>query len=1302
MKKALLLALSVLLLLSLLLTSCGGDKGETTPAPSAPPVAVSGLEDYTIVYPYGTSGEVYAAIRRLKTAIEDTTGARLSLKEDFVGYGNPAPTDTKEILIGRTNRAESAAQRVGRDDTAICFENNRVVITGGDDAAVIGAIDKFIATYLHDATLWVPATPDVVRNTYPHADATLNGVSVYDYVIVADKDNTAVAAHLARKITDATGAVLPVYGPRDYTGTTYEIVVGSPSGEGRAPATAGGAGLWQIETAGNRLLLHGVEEDSAYSAALALIRLFEGQDLTLSFTAKLSGEVENLDFFTLNLPKKLASMQGKYDLTYDAETIMDRFFATKEELPEEVTVVERVKPADYPLATREIYVSTNGDDTAAGTKEAPLATLKKALSLMEGGEGGVIWMMGGTYSLSEPVAINPVHSGSRSAPLFIKAYNNEEVVLTSTKQMDTAADKWHPLDPSDNADLFERFPEEARDYIIYTTLEEQGWTEADIPEITKSAGPPILYVSGEEYTLARYPNNTKDPTELMYFNFAYDSGTVTSRDGSNLYWPWVERATKAGKDPKTWIVGWEIRILNTYDNAKDKNPHPEMGEEILSWVNTGDIWYYGSTFEGWEFGYYNLALETEGQYWAHTEDGEEWYPSYDSDPLLGYPKGLAPDGKTPYYSLKSIQNNSWGCKVSGNSAAGRNTFYLFNAVEALDVPGEWFFDRDSGVLYLYPTEAHEELSREQVAFSNSTAANLMNVSQASYVVLDGLTFDGSSSNGLSLTSVNNVVVQNCVFRNTKASNLIVTTSTNTAVIYCDFSRAYGALVTFSDSASAKTLTPCGNVVQNCFFHDPMPLKQTALTWAGCRMVVSHNYFNSTTTSGSYGVECILEYNRFEGGSKDVTDGGMIYSGGAYNRGNHYRYNLFHMLNATHRAVYNDTMGGGNYMYYNVVSTLHSRSSHSEPWYSSTGWGNVAFGNITVLRTPFQVAAAGSSSSEAGDFLYSAKDGDTFNESALFYYYFGDEYSAGGAAARYQPRDYDGMAQKDFSLGTNSKVSFTSQPTLSQSLAGHWWLGIKQGDTNNYLRSFSMSAWSDRAPEFINMMYGTQLIVDLYADPNEDYHVKYFYMPWYLTGKTYTYDPAEYRTATPGKVVEYLIPEYSYLVEEDGGTYLHTVPAHVVTSDEDGCVTLTYEEIAAMERSRRAPQYCVVSNNIILGSTPIFKYEGGKYVATMESDLPKVVSDTAGRSEYRGYVPTSEVSNNFIYYDYEAILPYAEYDFEYYISDESWDFIAARGLDDPAASLTAEVMEDMMKIDYMDAGLTYPFNYGEWYDDVYPD
>ena len=281
MKKALLLALSVLLLLSLLLTSCGGDKGETTPAPSAPPVAVSGIDEYKIVYPYGTSGEVYAAIRRLQTAIEDTTGARLSLREDFVGYGNPAPTDTKEILIGRTNRTESAAQRVGRDDTAICFENNRVVITGGDDAAVIGAIDKFIATYLHDATLWVPATPDVVKNTYPHADATLNGVSVYDYVIVADKDNTAVAAHLARKITDATGAVLPVYGPRDYTGTDYEIVVGSPSGEGRAPATPGGAGLWQIETAGNRLLLHGVEEDSAYSAALALIRLFEGQQIVL-------------------------------------------------------------------------------------------------------------------------------------------------------------------------------------------------------------------------------------------------------------------------------------------------------------------------------------------------------------------------------------------------------------------------------------------------------------------------------------------------------------------------------------------------------------------------------------------------------------------------------------------------------------------------------------------------------------------------------------------------------------------------------------------------------------------------------------------------------------------------------------------------------------------------------------------------------------------------------------------------------------------------------------------------------------
>ena len=1294
MKKALPLFLLLSLLLSLLLASCGGKGNETTPATSEK--IMLDLSEYTIVYPYEPDTELFRRVRAFRDAIKEATGVNLPMKDDFVGLNESVPTDTKEILIGVTNRAESTSRRLGRDDTGIYFENNRLVISGGNAASTMAALSIFTETYLGEGALYYPSLPDIVRANYAYGSATLCGADIYDYVIVTDSKNLAVANYISNRIASATGAVLPVKLARDAAGVTRAIVVGDLSGDFAHPGTAA-KGKWSLEVKGERIYAYGDTEDGAYSAADSLIERFDGTGETLAVTlpASSGGDVRNYALYSLNLPETFGDMTGKYDLVYSTESVMARFFATKDELPEEITVVEPIDEGRYALSReRQYYVSTKGSDDNPGTKEAPFATIQKAVDQMSGYTGGIIWVEGGFYSITKPINVALANGGSRQSPVFIKGYGEEEAVISSTKALDTAEDKWYPLDPSDNADVWDRIPEEARDKVIYTSLKDQGWTVDDVPSITKSNGPPMLYVGGEEYSLARYPNDTGATIDLMYFTFAYDSGTVTARDGSNLYWPWVERATKAGKDPATWIVGWEIRVLNTYDNTKDKNAHPEMGEEITSWVNTGDIWYYGSTFEGWEFGYYTLALETEGQYWAHTEDGEEWFPSSDSEPLLGYPKGMAPDGKTPYYSLKSVQNNSWGCKVSGNGATGRNAFYLFNAVEALDVPGEWFYDKESGNIYLYPQEKHEELSEQRVAFSNPTTFDLMKIG-ASYLVVDGLTFDGSSGYGIQADSATNVVVQNCTFLNTQNSNVMMRNCLNSALLYCDFSRAYAALVQVANAGSVNSLTPTNNLVQNCIFHDTMPLRQTGLSWGGCRMIVSHNYFNNTTTNGSSAVECIVEYNRFEGGSKDVTDGGMVYAGGSSARSNHFRYNLFHMFNATHQAVYNDTMGSGNYMYYNIVSTLNSRSDHNKPWYSSTGWGNVSYANITILRTPYQVQASGSNAADEGEVLYSKTDGDVYNESALFYYYFGDEYSAGGAAARYQPRDYDGVAQKDYSIGANGKVVFTSQPTLSQSLAGHWWFGYKTSDVTRTTKTYTQAAWWSRDPAFMNLMYGTKIVVDLYNDANEDYHGKYFYMPWYLTGKTYTSEVLP-------ENVKIWIPAYRYLEKEGSDTVEVYVEAHLAEPNEDGSYTLTYEEVAAMERSRRAPQYSVVSNNVILGSTPIYESQAGGYVSTGIVDRTRVVTDTAGAGNYRGYIPTTDVINNFMHYMIDEIAPYAEYDFDYTISDESWDYIAAVALDDPALTVTAEALAALQKLDAEKTGVTYNFRYSDWFDKVYPD
>ena len=748
-------------------------------------------------------------------------------------------------------------------------------------------------------------------------------------------------------------------------------------------------------------------------------------------------------------------------------------------------------------------------------------------------------------------------------------------------------------------------------------------------------GPPCLYVGGEEYTLARYPNKAATIHELLYFTVPYDTGTVTARDGSDLYWTWVERAERDFGGDLMHNIGWQFRLLNGRDHDENapagrKDPTAEARAQfLLSWVNTGNIWCYGSMFEGWEFGYYNLADKTEGRDFSHYAEGD----TEERTPLLG---GFVPDPEGPYtyrgergyYSLKSKTFNVWGCKASGNSPAGRNTFYLFNAIEALDEPGEWFYDKETGVLYVYPKDEATFLGCAMGVSAPEVFAPL-HLDGVENAILDGIGIDGSNGTGLLLDGCRNVVIQHFTGANTKKANLEMNDCMQTAVLYSDFSAAYTVMLRMQGKRAHDALTPGDNLIQNCFFHDAKPTRQIAVSMSGCRTVVSHNYFRNTCMNAGNASECIVEYNRFEGGSADVVDGGMYYSSGPSTRGNHIRYNLFHMFNETHNAVYNDTMNGGNYAYYNIVSTLNSRCNHHKGWYSSTGMGNVCFGNIMVFRDPWEVARAKSVAGDEGDVLVVGQ-GDNINQSPLFYYYFGKEHAAVPA------RRYQFVVEGREELYPVDYGPIPAGLTAHQSLAGHWWDGMKEGELRAYLEEGDAAARARLDPAYINHLHGTAVIVD--ALQHSDYRIKYFYLPARLTGKSYTSKAAPAGT-------ELLIPAYTYLDDE----YREVRTAdRTVTVPESGEITLTYEELGAMERLRRAPAYCVIMNNVLLGGTPKMNAEHTARVGDVDPEI--MINDGAISEWYHnvdkdewlprprlGYTPTTLQSHNYLRYEYDRVM-----------------------------------------------------------------
>ncbi len=152
-------ALLCLLLSALLLLSSVACKpqqqDEPDPEPQPEEELIELIQDgkmtYTVVRPDGASTDIRTTAVRLCAAIKQKTGIKeVPISDDYVNRNDPVPTDTLEILVGRTNRAESAEAhtQLSENQYIISFTNNRVVIIGYDDDATVEAVTYFINNIL--------------------------------------------------------------------------------------------------------------------------------------------------------------------------------------------------------------------------------------------------------------------------------------------------------------------------------------------------------------------------------------------------------------------------------------------------------------------------------------------------------------------------------------------------------------------------------------------------------------------------------------------------------------------------------------------------------------------------------------------------------------------------------------------------------------------------------------------------------------------------------------------------------------------------------------------------------------------------------------------------------------------------------------------------------------------------------------------------------------------------------------------------------------------------------------------------
>lgn len=226
-------------------------------------------------------------------------------------------------------------------------------------------------------------------------------------------------------------------------------------------------------------------------------------------------------------------------------------------------------------------------------------------------------------------------------------------------------------------------------------------------------------------------------------------------------------------------------------------------------------------------------------------------------------------------------------------------YYVQNALEELDAPGEWYLDRRTATLYFWPPAP---LSADTFA-SAALLTTLVELGPGtSYVTLRGLTFEGCEGTGLVLKECEHCLVAGNEIREVgdyRGTGVGVGGGHHNGVVGNDIHHT-GSNGVGLNGGDIRTLTPADNYAENNYIHHiGVYYKQgvgVAMSGCGCR--ASHNLIHDGPRMGIMfsGVKHVLEYNHIRHMNLETEDTGAVYTGGRDwlgSRGTVIRYNYFH-------------------------------------------------------------------------------------------------------------------------------------------------------------------------------------------------------------------------------------------------------------------------------------------------------------------------------------------------------------------------------------------------------------------------
>lgn len=248
-------------------------------------------------------------------------------------------------------------------------------------------------------------------------------------------------------------------------------------------------------------------------------------------------------------------------------------------------------------------------------------------------------------------------------------------------------------------------------------------------------------------------------------------------------------------------------------------------------------------------------------------------------------------------------------------------FYGLNILAELDRPGEWYLDREAGILYFWPPG---KIGKGDAVVS--VAPSIVTLKNVSHVTFRRLTLEACRGTAVTIKGGNRNHLVNCTLRNTGSDAVQISHATKSGVFGCEIYNTGDGGISLN-GGSRKTLTPAGLYAENnhiYLFGRWNRMYEPAINLSGVGNRAAHNLIHDAPhmAIGFDGNNHLIEFNEIYNVCYESNDAGAIYAGRNWTmRGTVIRHNYLHDISGLRGrgcvGIYLDDMFSGTTIYGNV-------------------------------------------------------------------------------------------------------------------------------------------------------------------------------------------------------------------------------------------------------------------------------------------------------------------------------------------------------------------------------------------------